>query len=147
VIKALRPPAPEFDDEEDAEGRQPAEPLTTLISHLYKDSFTTGKAAPSPPRPSELPQTISRSYVDAVARLGLPAAMALQHAHENDVIHRDVKPANLLLEQEGHLWVTDFGLAKLRGQESTSPSTHFAGTVAYMSPEQLSPARLPIDHR
>jgi serine/threonine protein kinase len=46
-----------------------------------------------------------------VARLGVQAAQALEHAHGLGVVHRDVKPANLMVDARGNLWVTDFGLA------------------------------------
>ncbi len=52
-------------------------------------------------------------YFDTVARMIAEVADALDHAHENGVIHRDIKPANLLLSPDGHLSVTDFGLARM----------------------------------
>src|SRR5262245_44824310 len=68
--------------------------------------------------------------VEIVARV----AEALQHAHHRGLVHRDVKPANILLDAEGNPFLTDFGLA-LR-EEDFAQGPAFAGTPAYMSPEQ-----------
>src|SRR5262249_16127032 len=53
-----------------------------------------------------------RAYWQSVARIGIQAADALAHAHGQGLLHRDVKPSNLLLDQKGTVWVADFGLAK-----------------------------------
>jgi tetratricopeptide (TPR) repeat protein len=82
-----------------------------------------------------------------VARLGVQAAEALEHAHQLGVVHRDVKPANLLVDGRGNLWVTDFGLAHCQNQGGLTMSGDLVGTLRYMSPEQALAQRVMIDHR
>ena len=72
-----------------------------------------------------------------VARLGVQAAEALDYAAQQGVLHRDVKPSNLLLDVRGTLWVTDFGLAKLAGQEDLTHTGDILGTLRYMAPERF----------
>ncbi|MGL4555216.1 MAG: serine/threonine-protein kinase, partial [Gemmataceae bacterium] len=79
------------------------------------------------------------------ARLIAQAADALAYAHAQGVIHRDVKPGNLLVEPSGHLWVVDFGLARVDGVAGLSATADVLGTPRYMSPEQAAGA--PLDHR
>jgi eukaryotic-like serine/threonine-protein kinase len=74
-----------------------------------------------------------------VAALGEQVASALGEAHEHGLVHRDVKPANILIASDGTVKVTDFGIAKaLSGADATltSPGT-VVGTAAYVAPEQL----------
>ena len=86
-------------------------------------------------------------YFDTVATMVAEVADALQHAHDQDVIHRDIKPSNLLLAPDGRLSVTDFGLARVLEQPGMTMSGEFVGTPRYMSPEQISAGRAPLDHR
>ena len=63
-------------------------------------------------------------------------ADALGFAHNNGILHRDVKPANVILSDNGHLTLLDFGIAKLQGETATATGMRL-GTLAYMAPERL----------
>jgi serine/threonine protein kinase len=90
----------------------------------------------------------SREHFRRVAGWGVQAAEALEHAHQTGIVHRDVKPGNLMLDARGHLWVTDFGLAHVaQGEASLTLSGDLVGTLRYMSPEQALANRVLIDHR
>lgn len=82
-----------------------------------------------------------------LARLFAPVADALEHAHETGIVHRDVKPSNLLLDHAGKLWLTDFGLALRADGQSLTMTGDVVGTLKYMSPEQILGNRSTVDHR
>ncbi len=73
---------------------------------------------------------------EEVIDLGLQLCSALQHAHEAGIVHRDVKPSNLMILQDGTLKLTDFGIAKDLDVTQLTGANCTVGTAAYMSPEQ-----------
>ena len=75
----------------------------------------------------------------------LAVTKALKSAHDHGVIHRDLKPGNLLVTDDGSVKLADFGIAKLFGGDAHTAQGNFVGTADYMAPEQASGK--PIDHR
>jgi eukaryotic-like serine/threonine-protein kinase len=105
-----------------------------------------GGPVPNDERSDEVPPfepPRGHEYYRWVARAGHQAADALAHAHRRGVIHRDVKPSNLLVDGRGTVWVADFGLARRISDPSLTQTESLIGTPRYMSPEQA--VQGPID--
>lgn len=75
--------------------------------------------------------------LDDILKLMFQCARALNYAHQNGVIHRDVKPGNIMVSAENEIKISDFGIAHIEGIKDPSEKKSMAGTVSYMSPEQL----------
>lgn len=72
-----------------------------------------------------------------VAALGLDMLDVLTTAHELGIVHRDVKPANVLVQRDGSIKLADFGIARLEGDPTLTEAGAIIGTPAYMAPEQI----------
>jgi serine/threonine protein kinase/tetratricopeptide (TPR) repeat protein len=99
--------------------------------------------------PHALHDTTARhtDFFRAVATLGVQAAEALDHAHQQGIVHRDVKPSNLMLDAAGNVFVTDFGLAHIEASPGITLTGDLIGTLRYMSPEQASGRNAYVDPR
>jgi serine/threonine protein kinase len=75
-----------------------------------------------------------------VVELGVQACAGLQHAHDAGLVHRDVKPANLLVREDGVLKVADFGIARAAESTRHTQAGTLLGTAAYLAPEQIAGA-------
>ena len=89
------------------------------------DSSITSDSATSRPRAFRF-----------IASIGVQVAEALSYSHVRGIIHRDVKPSNILVDEKGTAWLTDFGLAKMDGDDLTQTGD-FVGTLRYMAPERF----------
>jgi tetratricopeptide (TPR) repeat protein len=106
---------------------------------------STSTAPPAAQATSATPR--DAAYFRRAAEWGIQAAEALDCAHSLGVVHRDVKPGNLLVDGGGRLWVTDFGLAQVQSDARLTLTGDLVGTLRYMSPEQALAKRVVIDHR
>jgi len=92
-------------------------------------------------------KSVPAGYYQNVTQLFVKIADALQHAHDEKVLHRDVKPSNILIAENDEPKVSDFGLARVEGGLELSRTGEFMGTPFYMSPEQAAARRMGLDHR
>jgi serine/threonine protein kinase len=125
---------------------------TEHFDKVGHDADKPRSAAPSreDPNPYLSPKAIelrtSAAHVRRCCEVVRDAALALAHAHEQGVVHRDIKPDNLLLDRQGRVHLIDFGIARFFDDQAVTYTGQLVGTPLYMSPEQVS-GRGVIDSR
>ena len=118
--------------------------LRALIHSLRSRRSVQDEAEPSP-----RPEKTRILPIEQTLSLVIKVCDAIQFAHEHGVLHRDLKPGNILLREDGEPLVADFGLAKLKGNEgshSLSLTGHVVGTLENMAPEQAESSK-DVDER
>jgi WD40 repeat protein/serine/threonine protein kinase len=118
-----------------ANGRQPVEGAASDTVGQVGAAVSTENATRNP------------AFFRSAAQLGIQAARALEHSHSLGVVHRDIKPTNLLVDARGNLWITDFGLAHVHNETKLTLTGDIVGTLRYMSPEQALAQRVDVDQR
>ena len=127
-------------------------PLSQILDDLRAGGDRSANSKSQMTRSADAGGTTSSdsglAWYRAIAAVFADVAAALELAHEEGIVHRDVKPSNLLLDADGTLKLVDFGLAHLEGNGPTMTRTgDLLGTPAYMSPEQAVARRMRVDHR
>jgi serine/threonine-protein kinase len=146
AIKFLKPEFSEDDEfslrfqrEADAISRMMHHNIVNLLDVGYEDNhrflvmeYVQGRTL------KELIREKGRMQPDIAAQITLRILAALRHAHQNGIIHRDVKPQNILVHDDGHIKVADFGIAAKMDSETLAQTDNVIGSVHYISPEQAS---------
>ena len=117
------------------------------LAELMPDGPAPGSGSGSTARDSVRATDARQGHAEVVAMIALQIADALHHAHEAGVVHRDVKPSNVIVRRSGDVVLTDFGLAREDGLPSVTRTGEFAGTPCYVAPECIRGPLENIDGR
>ncbi len=129
--------------------------VAPTLAKQSTDGDTAATVAEVSAVPTPQPRTVtdsdaarfSRDHLDDLARWVADVADALEYAHRQGIVHRDVKPSNVILGEDGRVRLMDFGLARVQEEPGMTISGEILGTPRYMSPEQITAGRMKIDHR
>lgn len=107
--------------------------------------FVSSVAMPALQTPAQIESAASQSKRKKLTptswkgftQIAIQATQALRHAHGHMILHNDIKPANLLLDGEGRLWITDFGLSAPMENRSGESANRLMGTLRFMAPERF----------
>ena len=111
--------------------------------HYYSMQYIEGRGldqviAETQAQANQGQETRGRDDYRRIARIGLQLARAMAHAHAQGILHRDLKPTNVLLDGQEHAWITDFGLCYQTDSEGLTRTGDVLGTFRYMPPERFS---------
>jgi eukaryotic-like serine/threonine-protein kinase len=114
--------------------------VPAVASAVNRSPAESGVSSAILARSSELSASSDpdRQFYRSVARIGIQVAGALEYANGRGILHRDVKPSNLLVDNHGNVWVADFGLAKTSDADDLTHTGDILGTIRYMAPERFS---------
>lgn len=146
AVKVLRP---EFNKDAEFVGRfqREAEAASKMIHHNIVNLLDVGMDGENRYLVMEYVQGKTLKAViqekgrlnpQVAAQIAIRILSALQHAHQNGIIHRDIKPQNILVNAEGHVKVADFGIARMANSSTLTRGDSVMGSVHYFSPEQAS---------
>jgi serine/threonine protein kinase/formylglycine-generating enzyme required for sulfatase activity len=124
-------------------GHGQSDGLAWIAMEYVEGAWTLEDFLDEAARAGEVPAGYDRQTAELVAGI----ADAMHAAHEGGVIHRDLKPQNVLITAADRPKVTDFGLARITDEAALSVTGEFSGTYYYMSPEQVAARRAGIDRR
>lgn len=96
-----------------------------------------GARFPAASKPLLSVRIADSNYYQRVCDVVVQAAQGLDYAHRHDVVHRDIKPSNLIVDEDGVVWITDFGLAKSTTENDLTRQGQLVGTLRYLAPEAL----------